>query len=94
LGEGIRGNPLRRWLHGTGLAVYAREAPGLAATSVRLIPVPGGRIRAEVPISETGAGSHTVVRKLLAAGQYAGSRPRSRIASHAWVRAADCLRVT
>ena len=55
------------WLHGTGLAAYAREAPGLAATSIRLIPVRGGRIRAEVPIPETGAGSHTVVRNLLAA---------------------------
>ena len=56
------------WRRGTGLAVYAREAPGLAATSVRLLPAPGGRIRAEVPIPETGTGSHTVVRNLLAAG--------------------------
>jgi putative selenate reductase molybdopterin-binding subunit len=55
------------WKHGTGLAVYAREAPGLPATSVRLVPAPGGRIRAEVPIPETGTGSHTVVRNLLAA---------------------------
>jgi CO/xanthine dehydrogenase Mo-binding subunit len=56
------------WRHGTGLAMYAREAPGMAATSVRLIAVPGGRIRAEVPIPETGTGSHTVVRNLLASG--------------------------
>ena len=56
------------WQRGTGIAVYAREAPGLAATSVRLVPVPGGRIRAEVPVPETGTGSHTVVRNLLAAG--------------------------
>jgi CO/xanthine dehydrogenase Mo-binding subunit len=55
------------WRRGTGLAVYAREAPGLAATSVRLVPLPGGRIRAEVPIPETGTGSHTVVRNRLAA---------------------------
>lgn len=56
------------WPRGTGIAVYAREAPGLAATSVRLVPLPGGRIRAEVPVPETGTGSHTVVRNLLAAG--------------------------
>lgn len=56
------------WQGGTGMAVYAREAPGLAATSVRLVPVPDGRIRAEVPIPETGTGSHTVVRNLLAEG--------------------------
>ena len=55
------------WLRGTGLALYAREAPGPSATSVRLIPLPDGRVRAEVPIPETGTGSHTVVRNLLAA---------------------------
>jgi CO/xanthine dehydrogenase Mo-binding subunit len=55
------------WRHGTGIAVYAREAPGLAATSIRLVPAAGGRIRVEVPIPETGTGSHTVVRNRLAA---------------------------
>jgi CO/xanthine dehydrogenase Mo-binding subunit len=55
------------WRRGTGLAVYAREAPGVGATSMRLVPLPGGRIRAEVPIPETGTGSHTVVRNRLAA---------------------------
>lgn len=55
------------WLRGTGLAVYAREAPSLGGTSIRLVPLPGGRIRAEVPIPETGTGSHTVVRNRLAA---------------------------
>ena len=55
------------WLRGTGLALYAREAPGPSATSVRLIPLPDARVRAEVPIPETGTGSHTVVRNLLAA---------------------------
>jgi CO/xanthine dehydrogenase Mo-binding subunit len=54
------------WRHGTGLAVYAREAPGLGGTSIRLVPRAGGRIRAEVPIPETGTGSHTVVRNRLA----------------------------
>lgn len=55
------------WLRGTGLALYAREAPALSRTSVRLLPLAGGRIKAEVPIPETGTGSHTVVRNLLAA---------------------------
>ena len=55
------------WRPGTGLAIYAREAPGLGATSIRLVPAAGGRIRAEVPIPETGTGSHTVVRNRLAA---------------------------
>jgi CO/xanthine dehydrogenase Mo-binding subunit len=56
------------WQRGTGLAVYAREAPAPAATSIRLVPLPGERVRAEVPVPETGTGSHTVVRNLLAAG--------------------------
>jgi CO/xanthine dehydrogenase Mo-binding subunit len=55
------------WRRGTGLAVYAREAPGLGGTSIRLVPEGGGRIRTEVPIPETGTGSHTVVRNRLAA---------------------------
>jgi CO/xanthine dehydrogenase Mo-binding subunit len=55
------------WRRGTGLAVYARLAPRLGNTSIRLVPLPEGRIRAEVPIPETGTGSHTVVRNLLAA---------------------------
>jgi CO/xanthine dehydrogenase Mo-binding subunit len=55
------------WLRGTGLAIYARETAGLAPTSIRLVPLPGGRILAEVPIAETGTGSHTVVRNRLAA---------------------------
>ena len=61
--------PRRRpgWRRGTGLAVYARLAPRLGATSIRLMPLPEGRIRAEVPIPETGTGSHTVIRNLLAA---------------------------
>jgi CO/xanthine dehydrogenase Mo-binding subunit len=55
------------WQCGTGLVLYAREAPGMGTTSVRLIPLADGKIRVEVPIPETGTGSHTVVRNLLAA---------------------------
>jgi CO/xanthine dehydrogenase Mo-binding subunit len=55
------------WRCGTGLVLYAREAPGIGAHSVRLIPLADGKIQAEVGIPETGTGSHTVVRNLLAA---------------------------
>lgn len=70
------------WHQGTGVAVYAREAPGRWGTSVRLVPVAGGpaadgtgaggtaasgRIRLELPMPETGTGSHTVARNRLAA---------------------------
>lgn len=55
------------WRHGTGVAVYAREAPRIGATSVRLEAGPGGTVRVAVPIPETGTGSHAVVRNLLAA---------------------------
>lgn len=54
------------WKTGTGLALYARETPALADTSLRLVPLDGGRVRAEVPVPDTGTGSHTVVRNLLA----------------------------
>lgn len=53
------------WLRGSGLAVYRRET-GRFATSLRLLDVGGHRLRAEVPVVETGAGSHSVVRDLLA----------------------------
>ncbi len=60
------------WRHGTGVAVYVRPVPSPRPISMRLVPVtdggkPAGRIRVEVPIPETGTGSHTVVRNLLAA---------------------------
>ena len=55
------------WLRGTGLAIHARETSRLAPTSIRLVPLADGRVRAEVPIAETGTGSHTVVRNRLAA---------------------------
>lgn len=71
------------WLHGTGIAVYARGVPRLGATSIRLVPAGSwwgegqedpsgreggtGRVRAEVPIPDTGTGAHTVVRSRLAA---------------------------
>ncbi|MQA88273.1 MAG: molybdopterin-dependent oxidoreductase [Streptosporangiales bacterium] len=55
------------WRHGEGVAVYVRGLPGPPVTSVRLVPAPEGRVRVEVPIPETGTGSHTMVRNRLAA---------------------------
>lgn len=54
------------WLTGRGIALYAREVPAPATTSLRLADGEGGRLHVEVPIPETGTGSHTVVRELLA----------------------------
>lgn len=50
---------------GRGMSVYARTTrPG--ATSMRLHADAAGRVHAEVAIPETGTGSHTVLRTLLA----------------------------
>ena len=50
---------------GRGVAVYAR-ATRLGATSIRLRAAADGRVCADVPIPETGTGSHTVLRAVLA----------------------------
>ena len=50
---------------GRGMAVYARTTR-LGATSMRLRADAEGRVRADVPIPETGTGSHTVLRTVLA----------------------------
>lgn len=52
------------WLRGEGVAVYRRGTARLS-TSLRL-EERGGRLRAEVALVETGTGSHSVVRDLLA----------------------------
>jgi CO/xanthine dehydrogenase Mo-binding subunit len=54
------------WRTGLGVGVYVRQTPLPGATSLRLLPAPGGGLRVEVPIPETGTGSHTVVRDRLA----------------------------
>lgn len=55
------------WSVGTGLALYAR-AVGLGSfTSLRIAPRPGGGVRLDVPLVETGAGAQTAVRSLAAA---------------------------
>jgi CO/xanthine dehydrogenase Mo-binding subunit len=54
------------WRTGRGVAIYVRQTPLPGPTSLRLSPVPGGGVRVELPIPETGTGSHTVVRERLA----------------------------
>lgn len=56
------------WLYGEGLAVYARATPTPRPTSVRLEKRGDGKFVIDVPIPETGTGSHSVVRSLLAKG--------------------------
>jgi CO/xanthine dehydrogenase Mo-binding subunit len=53
------------WRRGTGLAVYARPTAAPATTSLRLA-LTGGGLEVQVPIPETGTGSHTVVRAQMA----------------------------
>jgi CO/xanthine dehydrogenase Mo-binding subunit len=54
------------WRVGRGVGVYVRQTPLPGPTSLRLSPLPGGGLRVELPIPETGTGSHTVVRERLA----------------------------
>jgi len=53
------------WLWGSGLAVYERLAAA-GRTSLRLLPQPGGVLRVEVGMPESGPGGHSVVRQALA----------------------------
>jgi len=53
------------WLVGRGLSIYNRGTATGTQTSLCLVPVDGGRLRVEVPVVETGTGSHTVYRELL-----------------------------
>lgn len=56
------------WLTGRGVGVYDRRTTRAVRTSLRLVTEPDGGIRAEVAVPETGTGSHTVARRILAAG--------------------------
>lgn len=53
------------WLTGRGIAAYARPTPTPQGTSLRLERSESGGLVVEVPIPETGTGSHTVVRQCL-----------------------------
>jgi CO/xanthine dehydrogenase Mo-binding subunit len=55
------------WLTGTGVAVYDRGTTRRVRTSLRLVQQ-GRLLRAEVPVPETGTGSHTALQRMLASG--------------------------
>ncbi|NNN19015.1 MAG: xanthine dehydrogenase family protein molybdopterin-binding subunit [Acidimicrobiaceae bacterium] len=56
------------WLYGEGIGVYARSMAAVPKTSLRLRKGDGGKIIAEVPIPENGAGGQTVVREMIRSG--------------------------
>ncbi len=56
------------WLYGEGVAVYARSMAAVPKTSLRLRRGQEGKVIAEVPIPENGAGGQTVVREMLRSG--------------------------
>ncbi len=58
--------PPEGWLYGRGISVYSRPTTSMASTSLRLTPVDDGCLRVETPLVETGTGSHTVLRQMLA----------------------------
>jgi carbon-monoxide dehydrogenase large subunit len=53
---------------GRGIAVYDRATHAAQRSSMRLRLQADGSIEAQVPIMETGTGSHTMVRRVAAAG--------------------------
>jgi CO/xanthine dehydrogenase Mo-binding subunit len=53
------------WLSGRGVGVYSRITPH-AQTSLRLVPTATGGVCVEVPVVETGTGSHSAIREMMA----------------------------
>jgi CO/xanthine dehydrogenase Mo-binding subunit len=53
------------WLIGRGLSIYCRPTSTGTQSSLCIVPIAGGRLRIEVPVVETGTGSHTVYRELI-----------------------------
>jgi putative selenate reductase molybdopterin-binding subunit len=53
---------------GHGMALYDRATHAAQRTSIRLKLQPDGGVEAQVPIMETGTGSHTVIRRVVAQG--------------------------
>jgi CO/xanthine dehydrogenase Mo-binding subunit len=53
------------WLYGRGLALYSRATANRVSTSLRLTPA-GDGVRVETPLIETGTGSHTALRQMIA----------------------------
>jgi len=56
------------WLRGTGIAVFRHGTTSMASTSLRLVPKEDDCVCVEVPLTETGTGSHSVARQLVAQG--------------------------
>ncbi len=56
------------WLYGEGIAIYARSMAAVPKTSLRLRKGANGKVIAEVPIPENGAGGQTVVREMIRSG--------------------------
>lgn len=54
------------WLHGRGIGIFCHATTSVASTSLRIAPSADGCLCVDVPITETGTGSHSVVRHLLA----------------------------
>jgi putative selenate reductase molybdopterin-binding subunit len=59
-------SPPPGWLHGRGIAAYSRGTASRVDTTLRLTATYGGGIRVESPLVETGTGSHSVLRRLVA----------------------------
>jgi CO/xanthine dehydrogenase Mo-binding subunit len=53
---------------GRGMAVYDRATHAAQRTSIRLKLQADGSIEAQVPVMETGTGSHTMIRRVVATG--------------------------
>ncbi len=53
---------------GRGIAVYDRATHAAQRSSIRLRLQTDGSIEAQVPVMETGTGSHTVIRRVVAEG--------------------------
>jgi CO/xanthine dehydrogenase Mo-binding subunit len=53
---------------GRGIAVYDRPTHPAAPTSIRLRLLPDGTLEAQIPQMETGTGSHTIIRRVVAEG--------------------------
>ena len=62
----VRVDPPEGWLYGYGVSLYSRPTTSMANTSIRLTPVDDGCVRVETPLVETGTGSHTALRQMLA----------------------------
>jgi CO/xanthine dehydrogenase Mo-binding subunit len=64
----IRQDAPAGWRTGIGMSVYSRTTPTATSSSMRLSELPDGRLSCEIGVIETGTGSHTVARELLAKG--------------------------